>query len=234
MIKVKVSGKGIAGKVTTVLLCLAGALCLYVVIQVMCQGYVNIAGYSVFRVVTGSMEPTISPGALLVCQKTPIEQIQIGDIICFRSQEADMLGKTITHRVIQVFEQGAQLCLETKGDANPVADVLPVVQSNLIGKVVIYTGEENVLADVMSFLTSGMGFMICIVLPSLLICGLILQDCVGNIRTELNTVMDALIQSEQEEKPTVSDEEYQEMYRRIRTEVLAEKAQAEERKEKSV
>jgi signal peptidase len=217
--------KSIAGKLTTVLLFLAGALCLYVVVQVMSHGYVSIAGYSVFRVVTGSMEPTISPGALLICQQADIAQIQTGDIICFRSLEADMLGKTITHRVIQIFESGAQLCLETKGDANPVADILPVEQSNLIGKVIIYTGEQNVLADIMSFLTSGMGFMICIVLPSLWICGLILRDCVGNIQKELGTVMDELIQTEQEQQPSISKEEYEEMYRRIRQEVLAEKEQ---------
>ena len=111
------------------------------------------------------MEPTIAPGSLLISQEVPIDQIQVGDIVCFRSREANMLGKSITHRVISVFENGGQICLETRGDANPVADVLPVLQSNLIGKVVVYTGQNNALADIISFLTSGPGFMICVIFP---------------------------------------------------------------------
>jgi len=225
MAKTNANKKSIAGKLATVLLVLVCILCVYVVLQVLTQGYVNFFGYSVFRVVTGSMEPTISPGALLISKQTPIEQIQLGDIICFRSREAHMLGKSITHRVVGIFENGQQLCLETRGDANPAADALPVLESNLIGKVIAYTGQENVLADIMSFLTSGMGFMICIVLPCLWICGLILQECIGKMRDELNHVMDDMIQEEQTppELPKISQEEYDRLYEKVRQEVLAEK-----------
>lgn len=230
MAKFQLNKKNIAGKLATVVLVLASILCVYVVVQVLTQGYVNFFGYSVFRVVTGSMEPTIAPGALLISQEMPIEQIQVGDIICFRSREADMLGKSITHRVIGIYESGTQLCLETRGDANPVADALPVLQSNLIGKVIAYTGQENVLSDIMSFLTSGTGFMICIVLPCLWISGMILQECVGNIRDELNNAMDEMIQADQPEQNTsgISQEEYDRIYEKIRQEVLAEKEQLEQ------
>ena len=47
------------GFVVTVLLVLAVALCLYVVVQVLSNGYANIGGFMMFRVVTGSMEPEI-------------------------------------------------------------------------------------------------------------------------------------------------------------------------------
>lgn len=227
MAKLKINKKSIAGKLSTVLLVLVCILCVYVVIQVLTQGYVNFFGYSVFRVVTGSMEPTISPGALLISKETPLEEIQVGDIICFRSREANMLGKSITHRVTGIYQSGTQLCLETRGDANPAADALPVLQSNLIGKVITYTGQNNVLADVMSFLTSGMGFMICIVLPCLWICGLILQECIGKIRDELSHVMDDMIQEEQTPQPEISQEEYDRIYEKVRQEVLAEKEELE-------
>lgn len=230
MAKLKLNKKSIMGKLTTVVLIAVSILCVYVVVQVLTQGYVNFFGYSVFRVVTGSMEPTIEPGALLISQEVPIEQIQVGDIICFRSREANMLGKSITHRVIGIYENGTQLCLETRGDANPVADALPVLQSNLIGKVIAYTGQNNVLADVMSFLTSGPGFMICVVLPCLWICGLILQECVGNIRQELSSAMDEMLEEETQpqEKPGITQEEYDRIYEKIRQEVLAEKEKLEQ------
>lgn len=224
MAKCNLNKKDIAGKLTTVLLVVVSLLCVYVLLQVLTQGYVKFFGYSVFRVATGSMEPTIAPGALLISRQTPIEQIQAGDIICFRSREANMLGKSITHRVISIYQSGGQLCLETKGDANLVADTQPVLQSNLIGKVILYTGQNNVLADLMSFLTSGIGFMICIVLPCLLICGIILRECIENIRQELTGVMDDMLQSEQ---PVISQEEYDRLYEKVRQEVLAEKEQLE-------
>ena len=233
MINLKLDKKNIASKLTTVLLVLVSILCVYVVIQVLTQGYVNFFGFSVFRVVTGSMEPTIAPGALLISKDMPIEQIQVGDIICFRSREANMLGKSITHRVISIYESGTQLCLETKGDANTVADALPVMQSNLIGKVIVYTGQKNVLADIMSFLTSGMGFMICIVMPCLLICGMILRECVSNIQKELSGVMDDMIQEGQEksESPQLSKEDYERIYQEVLQEVLSQKATDEHAQE---
>lgn len=229
MAKWKINKKNIGGKLATALLVAASILCVYVVVQVLTQGYVNFFGYSVFRVVTGSMEPTIAPGSLLISQEVPIDQIQVGDIVCFRSREANMLGKSITHRVISVFENGGQICLETRGDANPVADALPVLQSNLIGKVVVYTGQNNALADIMSFLTSGPGFMICVVLPCLWICGLILQECVGNIRQALNCAMDEIIEADNlpQEKEVLTQSDYDRIYEQVRQELLAEKEKME-------
>ena len=56
----------------TILLVLAVLLCLYVAIQSMSNGFVNIGGFMMFRVVTGSMEPTIPVGALLVTKQADI------------------------------------------------------------------------------------------------------------------------------------------------------------------
>ena len=66
--------------ISSVFLALAASLCLIFAVQVATRGYVTIGGRSLFRVVTGSMEPTISVGAVLVCKDTEIEQIQKGDI----------------------------------------------------------------------------------------------------------------------------------------------------------
>ena len=67
----------------TIGLVLAVALCLYVVVQVLSYGYANIGGFMMFRVVTGSMEPTIPVGSLLVTREVDIHAVEVGDIICF-------------------------------------------------------------------------------------------------------------------------------------------------------
>ena len=88
----------------TILLVLTVLLCLYVVIQVLGTGYVNIGGFMMFRVVTGSMEPTIPVGALLIAQDVDIQTVNLGDIICFRTQEAAIWGEIVTHRMVHVME----------------------------------------------------------------------------------------------------------------------------------
>lgn len=214
------------GLLVTVLLILSVLLCLYVVIQVLSRGYVNIGGFMLFRVVTGSMEPTIPVGALQITREVDISTVALGDIICFRTQEAAIWGKIVTHRVVEIMESAdGSLLLATQGDANVIADNYLVTQSNFVGKVVWHTGENNVMADIFSFFTNKIGFLGCIVFPCLLLAGLIMKDCVKNIRSELREIMDELDGTE--ETPAapaceVSEEERAEMQARIRAELMEE------------
>lgn len=213
----------------TILLVLTVLLCLYVVTQVLSNGYVNLGGFMMFRVVTGSMEPTIPTGALLVARQVDIHSIGLDDIICFRTQEADIWGKIVTHRVVELFTgPDGNVVLATKGDANLVVDGYLVTQENLVGKVIWYTGDGSVAATFFSFFTNKVGFLGCIVLPCLLLAGLILKDCVSNIRVELQAAIDEVNRSEEKDAwkqdPLfgLSQEEYNEMYERIKAELIEE------------
>lgn len=213
----------------TVLLILAVLLCMYAVIQVLSNGYVNFFGFMMFRVVTGSMEPTIPVGALLVTQEVDINSIRLDDIICFHTQDAQIWGKIVTHRVVGIFEglDGGVL-LETKGDANLVMDGFTVSARNFVGKVIWHTGDGSVLASIFSFFTNKVGFLACIVIPCLILAGLILKDCVQNIRAELYAAMEEMNRPEEkadwELDPLcgMTMEEYQELYERIRAELIEE------------
>ena len=213
----------------TVMLVLAVALCLYTAVQVLSHGYVNLGGFMMFRVVTGSMEPTIPVGALLVTRQVDIETIRMDDIICFRTQVSEIWGKIVTHRVVGIWESEAGgLLLETKGDANLVADGYFVDGTNFVGKVIWHTGDGSVLANILSLFTSKIGFLGCIVLPSLLLSAMILKDSVGSIRQELQMVLEMeRLQQQQtswEDDPLcgMTQEEYNEMYERIRAELMEE------------
>jgi len=229
-IKEKTSNKEkIANALVTVILILAILLCAYVTIQVMTESYVSIFGYSLFRVVTGSMEPTIPVGAVLLAKEVPIETLVEGDIICFQSLDSTMLGKIITHRIVDIFtNEAGVLMLQTKGDANPVSDFQFVTSQNLVGLVAYHTTKDNIGAAVLSFLTSGVGFMACLALPCLFIAGLILQDCVKNMQRELQLAMEELERKENEDIDPdfpyqyFTREEYEEMYQRIRLELMEE------------
>lgn len=218
----------------TVLLILAVLLCLFVVIQVLGKGYVNIAGYSLFRVVTGSMEPTIPVGSLLVSKQVEMDTVQVSDIICFQAQDSAILGKMMTHRVVDVLNGAdGSVMFETRGDANLASDGYLVTQTNFVGKVIWYTGANSVLSEIFSFFTNKVGFLACIVFPCLLLAGLILKDCVKNIRNELQETLDHL-ENEPEETMgplDLTEEERNEMYERIRAELIEElKRSAEDTK----
>lgn len=213
----------------TIMLILAVLLCMYVVIQVLSNGYANIGGFMMFRVVTGSMEPTIPTGALMVTREVPITSIRLNDIICFRTQEAAIWGKIVTHRVVEVLRtvDGAVM-FRTQGDANLVADGYLVDQGNFVGKVIWHTGDDSVVAGIFSFFTNKVGFLGCIVFPCLLFAGMVLKECVNNIRAELHDTLRQLEEPEQapdwESDPLcgMTQEEYNEMYERIRAELMEE------------
>jgi len=211
----------------TVLLILAVALCLYTAVQVMSHGYVNLGGFMMFRVVTGSMEPTIPVGALLLTQEADIESIQVNDIVCFRTQVSEIWGKIVTHRVVGVYEaEYGGILLETKGDANLAADGFLVDHSNFVGKVIWHTGDGSVLANVLSLFTNKIGFLSCIVMPILLLAAMILKDSVTSIRRDLLLVLEEarVQQTDWENDPLcgMTQEEYNEMYERIRAELMEE------------
>lgn len=216
--------KKIGSSLATLACVTALLLCILIVAQIYTQGYVNIAGFSVFRVVTGSMEPDIPVGALLLSKETPISEIETKDVVCFISKEPPTQGRVITHRVVSITKGGdGAILLETRGDANLVADRYYVTEENLVGRVTWFTKEGNLMAGLMSFLTNKLGFLICILFPVLLVAGFILRSCVQNIRNEMDMVLHE-IEKEEEKHQTahLTPEEYAEMEARIRQECLEE------------
>ncbi|HEU5318483.1 MAG TPA: signal peptidase I [Chloroflexota bacterium] len=82
--------------------------------------------YETFIVRSGSMEPSIHTGALVIVQPVQPADVRVGDVITFRRPEDP--DNTITHRVVEV-RAGAPAAglpavpvFRTKGDANNVAD----------------------------------------------------------------------------------------------------------------
>lgn len=209
---------------------LALIICVFVISQVLSKGYISVGGYSLFRVTTGSMEPALPVGSLLISRNENISDIQKGDIVNFRAKEIGMFGVIITHRVIDVHvDTDGTHYLETKGDANQYADSAYVEQSNLIGKVVYFTGEGNVLAAIVQFLTSTLGFMICIVLPCLVIGIMVMRDTIGTMKKELDTLKEELDQPEDTQSRSdtqMSTEEYDSLCARLREELLEELKQS--------
>lgn len=198
--KSKRNRKVVSALVTLLLICTI-FLCFTVAMQVLSRGYASFGGYSLFRVVTGSMEPEIPVGALLISADTDIESIRVNDIVCFRSKSPDMLGRSITHRVIGItHDANGRVQLQTKGDANVAADGYYVTADNLIGRVTWYSDGEFFLASVISFFTNKISFLAFVALPCLVIAGLIFRNCVKNVKRDIATAMAELLEQERQEE----------------------------------
>ena len=88
------------------------------------------------------------------------------------------------------------------------------------------------LTKVFSFFTNKIGFLGCIVFPCLLIAAFILKDCVKNIRAELDHTVDELEKEPEEDLLQLTEAERNEMYERIRAELVEELKQVAEKNQK--
>jgi signal peptidase len=111
-------------------------------------------------VYTGSMEPTIPVGSIVVIKPTDLETLNIGDIICFKIESES--ATTVTHRIFNITNEG----FITKGDANEDPDQWIVKRENIVGKVIAiipYIGYVGY------FVRTPIGFTLLIVIPATLI-----------------------------------------------------------------
>ena len=88
------------------------------------KDYGTIFGYTVFKIATGSMEPTINIGSRVIIKLT--NDIKDNDIIVYK-KDLDY----VCHRVEKINKNGV-IC---KGDNNNVEDD-EISKSNIIGKVI--------------------------------------------------------------------------------------------------
>jgi signal peptidase I len=89
----------------------------------------GLLGLQPMPVVGGSMAPTWHTGDLVITRTVAPQDVAVGDVIRYRSGNDFVL-----HRVVAIWDGGAQLQFMTRGDAND-ADDPPVPADLLAGKV---------------------------------------------------------------------------------------------------
>jgi len=87
--------------------------------------------YYSLTVGSGSMEPTINIGDVIIVNKlnsNEIDNLKIGDILVFK-----YLDKILVHRITEIEVRGGVRFFRTKGDANETVDAFITQESNVIG-----------------------------------------------------------------------------------------------------
>lgn len=113
----------VVGVVMVALVVLAGAV---VVVP-------RVLGATPLTVLSGSMEPALSPGDVVVVRPVDPDELRTGDVVTVQPVSGD--PTLVTHRVVQVDRDGTDVTgLVTRGDANGAADA-PLVPDQLMGRV---------------------------------------------------------------------------------------------------
>ncbi len=94
----------------------------------------RVAGGTPYTVLTGSMEPGLPPGTLVVVRPVSPEEVRVGDVVTY--QVASGESTVVTHRVTAVGTRlDGELAFTTQGDANDVADPAPVRAVQVRGRL---------------------------------------------------------------------------------------------------
>lgn len=139
----------------------------FICINILKKDMATINGYVTLEVVSGSMEPTINKGDLIIVD-TKIKEYKKNDIVVFYDKE----GSFITHRIISINDKE----MITKGDNNNTEDE-PTSVNKIVGKYVkrINKGQKILYALKSPLVT------VLILINGVLICIFVSIDRQGNI-----------------------------------------------------
>ena len=152
------------GLIPNILIAVLLVFCVYGIVCSINNRPISVAGYQLFVVRSGSMEPELRKFDLTLVKKTDASQLKVGDIITYIRGD----GVVITHRICSVTDDGVY----TKGDALDEADDYKVAFSAVYGKNV---GKVRYIGAVFDFFQSGYGIALCVAV----VVGIIVLDKTG-------------------------------------------------------
>lgn len=130
----------------------------------------SIFGYKFFIVQSDSMSKTdFSAGDIIVSldvKKIDVNELKEGDIITFLSQNSVSFGETVTHKIREVKKTGNSISFVTYGTTTDSNDESEVSADYLIGQ---YKFSIPKLGKFFVFLKTTPGYIVCILLPFLLL-----------------------------------------------------------------
>ena len=215
--------KTVLGWVLTILLILVVGFGILVLVQVKKENKPLFFGYGTYYVVSGSMDPTIKVGEIIIVRKVKGEDdLQKGDIITFHGKGGNLEGKIVTHRIISDGVVDGKIT--TCGDANHGIADTPITYDDVIAK---YVKTSTVLSSVYAAFKSKYGFLFLVFIPLLIL--LIIQ--VVNFRRACKMDDDGRMpedKTEEEIKQETIKEKEAEIKRKAVEEYLASRKRIEE------
>ena len=103
---------------------------------------IGLFGYNISIVMTGSMQPSINIGDILIEKRVSSNEIAVGDVISFNVEKSK---SKMTRRVTQIIHENETVKFKTKGESNNVEDPDLVNVDMIEGKVIKHVAGFGVL-----------------------------------------------------------------------------------------
>ena len=139
---------------------LALALCLALLGSLLTVAATNLLGYENYVIYSGSMEPTVKVGSLLLTRPVDVDDLRVGDVITYRSPGNHT---TLTHRIVSMRQQDGEWVFETKGDASLGPDPREIILRGQVSKMAF---GIPYLGYVVDFARSTQGVVLFLLVPA--------------------------------------------------------------------
>ena len=128
----------------------------------------NLFGYKAFIVLSDSMSKTdFSAGDLVLVKEVDPSTLKEGDIIAYTSQNTSNYGETVTHKIRRLTtDANGEPGFVTYGTTTDADDETIVTYPYVLGK---YQGRIPKVGAFFQFLKSTPGYIVCILVPFLLL-----------------------------------------------------------------
>jgi len=121
----------------------------------------SLFGYNFYYIITGSMEPTIEVGDIIIGKQTPPAKLKVNDIVTFKGESGELAGKIVTHRIKEIYEEDGSLYIITRGDANTANDP-PTNAENVVS---VMKAKVPLLGKLLTIINTPWGFLLLIIAP---------------------------------------------------------------------
>jgi len=120
----------------------------------------NLLGYNSYVIYSGSMEPAVKVGSLLLSRPVAVDDLRVGDVITYRSPGNHT---TLTHRIVSMRQEDGEWIFKTKGDASLGPDPNEVILRGQVTKMVF---DIPYLGYVVDFARSTPGIALFLLVPA--------------------------------------------------------------------
>lgn len=141
----------------------------------------SVFGYKFFIVQSDSMSATdFSAGDIVFIKEINPATLKEGDIIAYISQNTSNYGETVTHKIRSLTtNENGDAGFVTYGTTTNTDDETVVTYPYVLGK---YTGRLPNVGTFFSFLKTTPGYIVCILVPFLLLIGYNGLNCISLFR----------------------------------------------------
>ncbi|MBQ0098729.1 MAG: signal peptidase I [Oscillospiraceae bacterium] len=150
--------KKVLNVIATIFLVLLVIIVIFVFVVRISGDTPNVFGYQVFRVSSGSMEPTLKVGDVILVKRTEPSLIKNGDIITYKGAEGDFRDKIITHKVVEepVINEYGEYVFQTCGIAKGAIPDPKIKGNQILG---VYISTIPLLNYLYSFFLTDYGLV---------------------------------------------------------------------------